>query len=128
MQYGLLAHLRQWPATWVQVHQACQVWRHGYGWILVLGLVGLATLVLLGVRGWLSLAQPFPHTEMAYRQRSTRGKGIPRVPGPSTPCGWGELGAYVGGAVMCAVVLGFVMRYGSLFPPLPLSFPMLTLR
>ena len=68
LKYGLLAHLRQWPETWVQVQQASQAWSHGYGWIMVLGLVGLATVVLLGVRGWLSRARAFPHTETEYPQ------------------------------------------------------------
>jgi hypothetical protein len=128
MQHGLFTPLRHWSETWVQVQQACQAWRQGYGWLLVLGLVGLARVVLLAVRGRLPRARAFPPTEAAYVQRSPAWKGVPRVPGPAIPDGWREWSAYVGGAVMCAVVLGVMTRYGSLFPHLPLSFPMLTLR
>ena len=128
MQHGLLANLRQWSASWVQVKQAFQAWSHEYGWIMALGIVGLVVVVLLGVRGLGSRARAFLHTETAHPQRSPGWKGVPRVPGPSTPSGWREWCAYVGGAVMCAVVVALVMHYGSSFPPLRLSFPILTLR
>jgi hypothetical protein len=99
-----------------------------YGWIIALAVVGLVAVAMLGVRGLLSRARALPKIETEYPQQSTAWKGIPRVPGPSTQFGWRELLALVVGAVICAVVVGLVMRYGSSFPQLRLIFPTPPLR
>lgn len=124
MKDGLFADLQQWSESWVQVQQAFHAWSHEYdGWIIALGVVGLVAVFMLGVRGLLARARALPQTDTGYPQRSTIWKGVPRVPGPSTQYGWSELLALVVGAVMCAVVVGLVTRYGSSFPHLPLIFP-----
>ncbi len=116
MKDGLFADLQQWSESWVQVQQAFHAWSHEYdGWIIALGVVGLVAVFMLGVRGLLARARALPQTDTGYPQRSTIWN--------STQYGWSELLALVVGAVMCAVVVGLVTRYGSSFPHLPLIFP-----
>jgi hypothetical protein len=46
------------------------------------------------------------------------------VPRPPSHCGWRELLALVVGAVVCAIVVVLLKRYGPTFPHLWLTGPM----